>query len=138
MLDPANPLLIQITIGELVGIPIMAIPAMPSLPWRGRQLRWSDGSKMNPELNPSLAVLNPIVTNIAPGSVVIARKDGKAIHPYHVEALCKFAIAVTMGTEGQMAWSAMQATATPASFEDFWKAFKKDKKFVGVQSPYKV
>lgn len=114
-IHPDHPARIELPIGDLVGIPIVAVPALPSLPWRGRSLC----NSMPAKLNPSIAMLNPSFTNISPGSIVIARKDGKAIHSKHVEALIKYAIAVAMGLSREEALEALQIKANAVDFNDF-------------------
>ncbi|KAH7379249.1 hypothetical protein DE146DRAFT_761442 [Phaeosphaeria sp. MPI-PUGE-AT-0046c] len=121
------------------GLPLVAVKAPPSLPFRGRTVRVAHDRSLPAELAFILPLLQPLIDPSRMGSVTIARKERNYIHGAHIDALCKYSDSITMGTTQPFMMAAMiKAKATEQRFKAFWNMLKVEGNFPGINPPYDV
>ncbi|KAF1911542.1 hypothetical protein BDU57DRAFT_551964 [Ampelomyces quisqualis] len=150
-LEPDCPRTIALPIGDLVGIPLVGVKAMPSLPWRDRAFQSPGG--IGTSSNRGIFGMQPSIGEDPVGSVMVARKDGKMIDKVHVLALNRYCRSVTkdmemdnlhefqeteIGELGMWRWECLKAKESEEGFRAFWEEFKMTKDGEGVVSPYDV
>jgi hypothetical protein len=69
-------------ISDKIGIPLVIASLELALSWRGRKDEYTS--------NALLASFDPKAFGYQVGTVVVASKDGKGLHPAHVEALASY------------------------------------------------
>lgn len=141
-LKPGHGKLIDIGIGDLVGLPLQGVKAPVGLPYRGRVITSSNGVVIPANMNHNLPSLQPLCDLFHTGGIAVTRKDCKYLHVAHINALVRYSDSITDGRKQDVSLEdramMLEAKATAQGFKAFWEKLKSEGKFLGIESSYNI